>query len=153
MEAAMTELSRESKALLAAARRLERTSGEDRARIRSKLSRRLAAGLAVGTVVTASATGAEAAHAGAWATAVAWLPATAKVVTVAVIAGAVSVGTVNLVQTGSIVRDAEPPVASRNLATSAASAKKPVMAQAAPAAARFPRTPPVPSPGPPWPPS
>jgi len=120
----MTELSGEARALLAAARRLERTSDDERVRIRSKLSRRLAAGLAMGTAVTASATVAEAAHVGALTTAVAWLPGVAKIVSVAVIAGALGAGTVHLVQTGSIVGNSKSHVEGRAPGTRAAPAIK-----------------------------
>jgi hypothetical protein len=141
----MSELSREARALLAAARRLERTSDDDRARIRSKLSRRLATGLAMGTAVTASATVAEAAHAGAWTTAVAWLPGAAKLISVAVVAGAVSVGTVNLVQTGSIVGSSTSQVVSRNAETRVAPAMKMAAIEAAPAALAVSAVPAVPA--------
>ena len=141
----MTQLSRESRALLAAARRLERTSDDDRARVRGKLSRRLAAGLAMGTAVTASATVAEAAHVSAWATAVAWLPGAAKIISVAMIAGAVSVGTVNLVQTGSVVGSAKSHVVSRNPETHAAPTIKQAAIAAAPAALAVSAVPAVPT--------
>ena len=58
----MTELSRESRALLAAARHRDGLSTADKDRIRGKLTRRLGAGLALGSAVTASAAVAEAAH-------------------------------------------------------------------------------------------
>lgn len=141
----MSELSREARALLASARSLERTSDNDRARIRSKLSRRLAAGLAMGSAVTASATVAEAAHVGAWTTVVAWLPGAAKLISVAMVAGAVSVGTVNWVQTGSIVGSSKSHGVSRNPETRAAPAKKNAAIEAALAASAVSRVPVAPS--------
>jgi hypothetical protein len=92
----MNQLSRESRALLAAARHGELTSEADRVRIRGKLSRRLAAGLAMGTAVTASATAAEAAHSGVLAAVAAWLPGAAKVIGVVAVTGAVGVGVVQV---------------------------------------------------------
>jgi hypothetical protein len=145
MESAMTELSREARALLAAARRLERTSDDERVRIRSKLSRRLAAGLAMGTAVTASATVAEAAHVGAWTTAVAWLPGVAKIASVAVIAGAVGVGTVHLAQTGSIVGSSKSHVVTANPQTRAAPAIRNAAIEAAPVASAVSKVPAVPT--------
>ena len=97
----MNQLSRESRALLAAARHGELTSEADRVRIRGKLSRRLAAGLAMGTAVTASATAAEAAHTGVLATVAAWLPGAVKVIGVVAVTGAVSVGVVQVVRTSA----------------------------------------------------
>lgn len=97
----MKDLSRESRVLLAEVRRAEHLNPTDKARIRSKLTHRIGAGLALGTALTASATVAEAAHAGALATVVAWLPAAAKVVSVVALAGAVSVGVVKVAHRGS----------------------------------------------------
>jgi hypothetical protein len=98
METAMNALSRESRALLTAARQSERLSAADKDRIRGKLSRRIGAGLALGSAVTASATVAEAAHTTALATVAAWLPGVAKVVGIVAIAGGATVGVVRVSQ-------------------------------------------------------
>jgi hypothetical protein len=100
MEAAMNALSRESRALLSAARQRDGLSAADKDRIRSKLTRRLGAGLALGSVVTASATVAEAAHSTVLATVATWLPGVAKVLGIVAITGGVTVG---------VVRVAHPP--------------------------------------------
>jgi len=92
----MTELSRESRALLAAARHRDGLSTADKDRIRGKLTRRLGAGLALGSAVTASATVAEAAHTSVMATVASWLPAAAKVLGVVALAGGVTVGVVRV---------------------------------------------------------
>ncbi len=92
----MNELSRESRALLAAARHRDGLSTADKDRIRGKLTRRLGAGLALGSAVTASATVAEAAHTTVMATVAAWLPAAAKVLGVVALAGGVTVGVVHV---------------------------------------------------------
>jgi hypothetical protein len=95
------DLSRESRALLAEVRQVEHLNATDKARIRGKLTHRIGAGLALGTALTASATVAEAAHAGALATVVAWLPAAAKVVSAVALTGAVGVGVVKVAHLGS----------------------------------------------------
>ena len=92
----MNELSRESRALLAAARHRDGLSAADKDRIRNKLTRRLGAGLALGSAVTASATVAEAARTTALATVATWLPAAAKVLGIVAIAGGVTVGAVRV---------------------------------------------------------
>ena len=92
----MNELSRESRALLAAARHRDGLSTADKDRIRGKLTRRLGAGLALGSAVTASATVAEAAHTTVMATVASWLPAAAKVLGVVALAGGVTVGVVHV---------------------------------------------------------
>lgn len=92
----MTDLSRESRALLAAARHRDGMSAADKDRVRNKLTRRIGAGLALGSAVTASATVAEAARAGALATVATWLPAAAKVLGIVAVAGGVTVGAVRV---------------------------------------------------------
>jgi hypothetical protein len=92
----MNELSRESRALLAAARHRDGLSAADKDRIRGKITRRLGAGLALGSAVTASATVAEAAHTTVMATVASWLPAAAKVIGVVALAGGVTVGVVRV---------------------------------------------------------
>jgi len=88
----MTELSRESRALLEAARGREGLSAAEKERIRGKLSRRIGAGLAFGSAMTTSVAVAEAAHSTAWAAVTTWLPAAAKVLSVVAIASGVTVG-------------------------------------------------------------
>jgi hypothetical protein len=95
MEVAMNDLSRESRALIAAARHRDGLSVADKDRIRNKLTGRLGAGLALGSAVTAGATAAEAARTTALAAASAWLPGAAKVLGVVAIAGGVTVGAVH----------------------------------------------------------
>ncbi len=92
----MTELSRESRALLALARHRDGLSAADKDRIRNKLTRRLGAGLALGSAVTASATVAQAARTTALATVATWLPSAAKVLGIVAIAGGVTVGAVRI---------------------------------------------------------
>jgi hypothetical protein len=101
MEVAMNGLSRESQALLAAARHRDGLSAADKDRVRNKITRRLGAGLALGSAVTASATVAEAAHTTVVATVAAWLPGAAKVLSVVAIAGGVTVGAVRVSQHGA----------------------------------------------------
>jgi hypothetical protein len=98
MEVAMNDLSRESRALIAAARPREGLRAADKHRIRGKITQRLGAGLALGSAVTASATVAEAAHTTFLGTVAAWLPGAAKVVSVVAIAGGVTVGAVHVAQ-------------------------------------------------------
>jgi hypothetical protein len=97
----MKPLSYESRALLEAARGREEPSVADRARVRSKISVRMAAGLALGSAVTASATVAEAAHVTGLAAAAAWLPATVKVVAVSLVASGITVSAVHMVRNAS----------------------------------------------------
>lgn len=92
----MNQLSRESRALLAEARHRDGLSTADKDRIRGKITRRLGAGLALGSAVTASATVAEAAHTTVMATVASWLPAAAKVLGVVALAGGVTVGVVRV---------------------------------------------------------
>ena len=94
----MNGLSRESRALLDAARHRDGLSAADKDRVRDKITRRLGAGLALGSAVTASATVAEAAHTTVVATVAAWLPGAAKVLGVVAIAGGVTVGAVRVSQ-------------------------------------------------------
>jgi hypothetical protein len=101
MEVAMNRLSRESQALLAATRHRDGLSAADKDRVRDKLNRRLGAGLALGSAVTASATVAEAAHTTLVATVAAWLPGAAKVLGVVAIASGVTVGAVRVSQHGA----------------------------------------------------
>lgn len=97
----MKPLSQESRALLDAVRGREGPSIADRDRIRGKITARIAAGLALGSAVTASATVAEAAHVSGLAAVAAWLPAAAKVLSVVAIAGGVTVGAVRVSQHAS----------------------------------------------------
>jgi len=97
----MNGLSRESQALLAATRHRDGLSAADKDRVRDKLNRRLGAGLALGSAVTASATVAEAAHTALVATVAAWLPGAAKVLGVVAIASGVTVGAVRVSQHGA----------------------------------------------------
>jgi hypothetical protein len=115
MEAAMKELSRETRALLDAARCSEHLSTAGKARIRSKLSQRIGAGLALGTALSATVTVAEAAHTGTLATLAAWLPTAAKVVSVIAITGAVSVGVVKATRTSAPTVASSAPVAAAQL--------------------------------------
>jgi hypothetical protein len=101
MEVAMNDLSRESRALLAAARHRDGLSAADKDRVRNKITRRLGAGLALGSAVTASATVAEAAHATVAATTAVWLSGAAKVLGFVAIAGGVTVGAVRVSQQGA----------------------------------------------------
>jgi hypothetical protein len=101
MEVAMNRLSRESQALLAATRHRDGLSAADKDRVRDKLNRRLGAGLALGSAVTASATVAEAAHTTFVATVAAWLPGAAKVFGLVAIASGVTVGAVRVSQHGA----------------------------------------------------
>ena len=94
----MNGLSRESQALLAATRHRDGLSAADKDRVRDKLNRRLGAGLALGSAVTAGATVAEAAHSTLVATVAAWLPGAAKVLSVIAIASGVTVGAVRVSQ-------------------------------------------------------
>jgi len=107
----MKDLSRESRALLAEVRRVEHLNPTDKARIHTQLTRRIGAGLALGTALTASATVAEAAHSGALAAVVAWLPAAAKLVSVVALTGAVSVGVVKVAHIASPSVTASAPAA------------------------------------------
>src|SRR5664280_2684493 len=100
MEAAMNALSRESRALLSAARQRDGLSAADKERIRGKLTRRRGAGLALGSAVTASATVAEAARTTVLATVATWLPGVAKVLGIVAITGGVTVGVVRVAHPG-----------------------------------------------------
>ncbi len=73
----------------------------DKDRIRGKITRRLGAGLALGSAVTASATVAEAARTTVLATVASWLPAAAKVVGVIALASGVTVGVVRVTHPAS----------------------------------------------------
>ena len=97
----MNEMSRESRALIAAGRQGDALHAADKARIRSKLTHRIGAGLALGSAVTVSTAVAEAAHVTWLASVAAWLPAAAKVLGIVAAAGAVSVGVVSVVHPGA----------------------------------------------------
>ena len=92
----MNDLSRESRALLAAARHRDGLSAADKDRVRNKLAHRIGAGLALGSAVTASATVAEAAHSTVLATVATWLPGAAKLLGVVALAGGATVGVVHV---------------------------------------------------------
>jgi hypothetical protein len=87
----MSQMSRESRALLTASRHGDSLSSTDKARIRSKLSQRIGAGVALGSAMTAGATAAEAAHR-TWLVAIAtFMPGTAKVLGIVALSGAAGV--------------------------------------------------------------
>lgn len=88
----MSHLSPQSRALLAASSDRDHISSADRLRIRRKLDRRIASGLAFGAALTTGLTTAEAARSTLLATAASWLPISAKIVGVVAIAGAATVG-------------------------------------------------------------
>ncbi|GEM_PF-1484965 len=112
----MKELTRESRALLALARRSEHLTPAVKARIYHKLSQRLGAAAGVGGALTAAAAVAKATQVGAGTIAVAWLPVAAKVLGVVALTGAVSVGVVKVTRTSTSKPPASVSVAAGSVA-------------------------------------
>jgi hypothetical protein len=98
MEAPMTQLSQNTRALLAQVRVEDHMSSADKARIRGGLAQKIRMGVAAGAAVTLGTSVAEAMRSSVLGSQSPWSPLAAKVVAAVAITTAVGVGTVRLTQ-------------------------------------------------------